>query len=90
VPAGDIQWNCEKFLIDPDGVVVRRFSPRTERIATEVKQPCHRGMCSPQLRQPRAPDCKLRSMQITGLNRTCNGDRKSLTASDQDIVGRGL
>jgi glutathione peroxidase len=27
--AGDIQWNFEKFLISPDGHVVRRFRPRT-------------------------------------------------------------
>lgn len=25
----DITWNFEKFLIDRDGNVVRRFSPRT-------------------------------------------------------------
>jgi glutathione peroxidase len=28
--AGDVQWNFEKFLIDPDGAVVGRFRPRTE------------------------------------------------------------
>ena len=28
--AGDIQWNFEKFLIDPSGAVVGRFRPRTE------------------------------------------------------------
>jgi len=28
--AGDISWNFEKFLIDADGTVVRRFGPRTE------------------------------------------------------------
>ena len=27
---GDIQWNFEKFLIDPSGAVVGRFRPRTE------------------------------------------------------------
>jgi glutathione peroxidase len=27
---GDIQWNFEKFLVDADGTVVRRFSPRVE------------------------------------------------------------
>jgi glutathione peroxidase len=27
--AGDIQWNFEKFLISPDGEVVRRFRPLT-------------------------------------------------------------
>jgi glutathione peroxidase len=28
--AGDIQWNFEKFLIDPAGAIVGRFRPRTE------------------------------------------------------------
>ncbi len=28
--AGDIQWNFEKFLIDPTGTIVGRFRPRTE------------------------------------------------------------
>ncbi|HEX4224927.1 MAG TPA: glutathione peroxidase [Pseudonocardiaceae bacterium] len=28
--AGDIQWNFEKFLIDPSGAVVGRFRPMTE------------------------------------------------------------
>ena len=27
--AGDIQWNFEKFVIDPSGSVVARFRPRT-------------------------------------------------------------
>ncbi|MEZ0340547.1 glutathione peroxidase [Mycobacterium sp. pV006] len=34
--AGDIQWNFEKFLIAPDGRVVKRFRPRTEPDAPEV------------------------------------------------------
>ncbi|HVX42529.1 MAG TPA: glutathione peroxidase [Mycobacteriales bacterium] len=33
---GDIQWNFEKFLIDPEGKVVRRFRPRTEPESDEV------------------------------------------------------
>jgi glutathione peroxidase len=33
---GDIQWNFEKFLIGADGVVLRRFRPRTEPEAPEV------------------------------------------------------
>ncbi|HEY4023098.1 MAG TPA: glutathione peroxidase [Pseudonocardiaceae bacterium] len=28
--AGDIQWNFEKFLLDPSGAIVGRFRPRTE------------------------------------------------------------
>jgi glutathione peroxidase len=28
--AGDVQWNFEKFLVDPQGTVVGRFRPRTE------------------------------------------------------------
>ena len=27
---GDIRWNFEKFLIDPTGTVVARFSPQTD------------------------------------------------------------
>ncbi len=34
--AGDVQWNFEKFLLDSDGTVVRRFRPRTEPDAAEV------------------------------------------------------
>lgn len=34
--AGDITWNFEKFLIAPDGTVVRRFRPRTEPDAPVV------------------------------------------------------
>ncbi|MGJ0120283.1 glutathione peroxidase [Williamsia sp. MIQD14] len=34
--AGDVQWNFEKFLIDADGTVVKRFRPRTEPDAPEV------------------------------------------------------
>ncbi|MGC8465569.1 MAG: glutathione peroxidase [Acidimicrobiales bacterium] len=34
--AGDVQWNFEKFLIAPDGVVVKRFRPRTEPESPEV------------------------------------------------------
>jgi glutathione peroxidase len=33
---GDIQWNFEKFLVDPSGSVVKRFSPRTEPEDTQV------------------------------------------------------
>jgi glutathione peroxidase len=34
--AGDIQWNFEKFLVNPAGEVVNRFRPRTEPDAPEV------------------------------------------------------
>jgi glutathione peroxidase len=34
--AGDVQWNFEKFLIAPNGVVVKRFRPRTEPESPEV------------------------------------------------------
>ncbi|MFC9239775.1 glutathione peroxidase [Streptomyces decoyicus] len=34
--AGDIQWNFEKFLIDPQGQVAGRFRPRTEPEAEEL------------------------------------------------------
>jgi glutathione peroxidase len=35
-PAGDVSWNFERFLIDKDGTVVERFSPRTKPNAEEV------------------------------------------------------
>jgi glutathione peroxidase len=28
--AGDVQWNFEKFLVSPDGQVIRRFRPMVE------------------------------------------------------------
>ncbi|MCU1492787.1 MAG: Peroxiredoxin [Acidimicrobiaceae bacterium] len=34
--AGDIQWNFEKFLIAPDGEIVRRFRPRVEPESPDV------------------------------------------------------
>ena len=34
--AGDIQWNFEKFLVDPEGEVVARFRPGTDPEAPEV------------------------------------------------------
>ena len=34
--SGDVQWNFEKFLVAPDGEVVRRFRPRTEPDAKGV------------------------------------------------------
>ena len=34
--AGDIQWNFEKFVVDPDGEVVARFRPGTDPEAPEV------------------------------------------------------
>ncbi|MEU6390891.1 glutathione peroxidase [Streptomyces sp. NPDC046939] len=33
---GDIRWNFEKFLVDPDGNAVARFSPQTEPDAPEL------------------------------------------------------
>jgi glutathione peroxidase len=33
---GDIRWNFEKFLVDADGTVVGRFSPRVEPEAPEL------------------------------------------------------
>ncbi|HMG29575.1 MAG TPA: glutathione peroxidase [Jiangellaceae bacterium] len=34
--AGDVQWNFEKFLVDPGGSVVARFRTRTDPEAPEV------------------------------------------------------
>ena len=31
-----IRWNCEKFLLDSNGQVIKRFSPRTKPNAPEV------------------------------------------------------
>ncbi|MEU6122183.1 glutathione peroxidase [Streptomyces sp. NPDC047123] len=33
---GDIRWNFEKFLVDPSGKVVARFSPQTEPDSPEL------------------------------------------------------
>ncbi|MCX6017969.1 MAG: glutathione peroxidase [Chloroflexi bacterium] len=35
-PAGDVTWNFEKFLVDRNGTVIGRFSPRVEPQATEL------------------------------------------------------
>lgn len=34
--AGDVQWNFEKFLLDPRGAITARFRPRTEPQAPEL------------------------------------------------------
>jgi glutathione peroxidase len=34
--AGDVQWNFEKFLVDPAGAVVARFRPQVEPDAPEL------------------------------------------------------
>ena len=34
--AGDIQWNFEKFLVSPEGEIVRRFRPMVDPEAPEV------------------------------------------------------
>src|ERR1700722_231560 len=36
--AGDIQWNFEKFLVGPDGEVVRRFRPPVDPESAEVTE----------------------------------------------------
>ena len=35
---GEIRWNFQKFLIDRNGAVVARFSPRESPMSTEVVQ----------------------------------------------------
>lgn len=35
-PAGDVDWNFEKFLVDKDGNVVQRFVTKTEPESDEV------------------------------------------------------
>ncbi|OFT63631.1 glutathione peroxidase [Brachybacterium sp. HMSC06H03] len=39
IPAGDIEWNFGKFLLDRDGQVLRRWSPQTtpEEIADDIE-----------------------------------------------------
>ena len=34
--AGDVQWNFEKFLLTPDGMIAARFRPQTEPEAQEI------------------------------------------------------
>jgi glutathione peroxidase len=34
--AGDVQWNFEKFLVSPDGEIVKRFRPTVDPEAPEV------------------------------------------------------
>jgi glutathione peroxidase len=34
--AGDVQWNFEKFLVGPDGSVLRRFRPRTDPESPQI------------------------------------------------------
>jgi glutathione peroxidase len=34
--AGDVQWNFEKFLLTPDGMIAARFRPRTDPEAQEI------------------------------------------------------
>jgi glutathione peroxidase len=34
--SGDIQWNFEKFLVSPEGEIVRRFRPMVDPEAPEV------------------------------------------------------
>lgn len=34
--SGDVQWNFEKFLVSPDGVIVNRFRPTVDPEAPEV------------------------------------------------------
>jgi glutathione peroxidase len=35
--AGDVQWNFEKFLLDPAGRIVARFRPTTQPDSPEVR-----------------------------------------------------
>ena len=33
---GEVKWNFTKFLVDPDGQVVRRFGSRVEPMSSEM------------------------------------------------------
>ena len=35
---GDVKWNFGKFLIGPDGKILKRFEPKTSPEAAEVKE----------------------------------------------------
>jgi glutathione peroxidase len=35
---GDIKWNFGKFLVGPDGKILKRFEPRTAPDAAEVTE----------------------------------------------------
>ena len=35
-PSGDISWNFEKFLIDRNGNIINRFTPKTEPLSEEI------------------------------------------------------
>ena len=37
-PAGDVEWNFEKFLINRDGEAVKRFKSSIEPESSEIKQ----------------------------------------------------
>ena len=37
-PTGDVEWNFEKFLINQDGEVVKRFKSNVEPESTEIKE----------------------------------------------------
>ena len=36
--AGDVQWNFEKFVLNPEGTVVARFRPKTEPGSPELAE----------------------------------------------------
>jgi glutathione peroxidase len=44
--AGDVQWNFEKFLVDPAGTVLARFRPGTEPDAEPVRTAIHAALGS--------------------------------------------
>ena len=45
--SGDIAWNFEKFLIDADGTVVARFSPRVEPDDEQVVSAVESALAQP-------------------------------------------
>jgi len=65
--AGDVQWNFEKFLLAPDGQVVKRFRPRTAPDAPEVSRLTAIG----QLPGPEVPGLQL--LFVTG----CHASRRA-------------
>jgi glutathione peroxidase len=53
--AGDVRWNFEKFLVDPDGAVAGRFRPLTDPLAPELVAAVESHLPAPGARAGTAP-----------------------------------
>tara|TARA_Y100001968_G_C19417170_1_gene749628 strand:+ start:1700 stop:2179 length:480 start_codon:yes stop_codon:yes gene_type:complete len=43
-PAGDVEWNFEKFLIGKDGTVLKRFKSSVEPNSVEIKEAIEKAL----------------------------------------------